>query len=195
MTNMNWTHLLWIDLETTGSNVKDHAILEVAFILTDAIGDNEMVRAEQVIGRQFMNNWTAEDWIAWYKPDDVVLKMHKDNGLWDDVTRSQISIQHADLALSNDLAKRGVKDKKVMIAGSGVGHFDRKFIDAYMPLTSSMLAYAAFDTGCIRRALVMSGFQFEADQHKTKSHRAMDDIELHLYEWRRYREILRVMVP
>ena len=41
----------------------------------------------------------------------------------------------------------------------------------------------------------MSGFQFEADQHKTKSHRAMDDIELHRNEWLGYKKILEVMVP
>ena len=186
---INWTHLLWLDLETTGSDLEVDQIIEVAVILTSFNGITEIDSQTHVCGLYDEDgHWLHElpEIFRLFSVNEVVQKMHEGNDLWADVCKSPMNVKVADMAISKMLRDRGVKSKKVMIAGSGVGHFDRKFVDKYMPMTSGFLAYPAFDTGAIRRALEMAGHVPEAEQKDLKSHRALDDILLHRDEWLGY---------
>lgn len=85
---------------------------------------------------------------------------------------------------------------ELMLAGSGVAHFDRKFIEAQMPGLAAHLHYGLFDIGVLRRALriMIPGFKsptLPASSGDTKKHRALDDAVAHLQEAQLIRDALR----
>ena len=177
-------NILWVDLECTGSNVDQDEIIEIACILTDP-ELNELRRFTSVVkpgplalGRMLQN--------------PVVREMHTVNGLIDDVLA-------ADDTMRPHLVANRVLDKvwgvirmesMMVLGGSGVGHYDKKFIDKYMPLLSKRLRYYVLDVGVIRRAHRL-WVGDPVDFTTAKTHRALDDIECHLQEARHYRDLWR----
>lgn len=74
---MNDHHLLWLDLETTGTDESKDSIIEIGCVLTDAdlneVSDFTMYvePTDEALGRLLRN--------------DIVREMHKANGLLDRV--------------------------------------------------------------------------------------------------------------
>lgn len=178
--------LAWIDLETSGTNQQRDKILEVACITTDS-DLNEIDRVEMVVGGRLRVDSLRRT------SEEVVQKMHDDNGLWDELVRSTLTLDAADEQLRKFLGAQ-----QWALAGSGVAHFDSRFIRAQMPRTATRLTYWTIDVGVIRRFLrnivgvnLDSLTPFDAD---LKAHRAMADIEAHLTEARIYRDFLGTLL-
>ena len=178
-------NILWIDLETTGSNVDHDEIIEIGAVLTDP-ELHEISRYTSLVkpgplalGRMMQN--------------DVVRKIHETNGLLDDVLTGDGSLRPHLVTtymlrwLDGDLPHVG-QPPMMILGGSGVGHFDKKFIDKYMPQLSKRLRYYVLDIGVIRRAHRMWVGEPE-DFTTSKTHRALDDILCHLEEARHYRSL------
>ncbi|HEY7821960.1 MAG TPA: exonuclease domain-containing protein [Acidimicrobiia bacterium] len=173
----------WIDLETTGTDVTVDQIIEVGLVVTD-----EELRV------LYEDSWVVND-IQWPPTlSSVVVKMHVANDLLGEVVfasgRDRVGIGAVDLAVAttlNDWTKNG----KIVLAGSGVGHFDRKFIDAHMPETAKRLTYWCLDIGVVRR-FAMRVLGEKPQDHPPKTHRALDDAQLHVEEARYWREQLGV---
>lgn len=176
-------HLLWIDLETTGTNEKQDEIVEVGFILTgkDLV---EICSGSSVI--QISER-------GWRRLEEtpIVYQMHMENGLVDDLRRGNEDFPTAreyEEIMLRELSEKGVQSHGVMLAGSGVGHFDRRFIREHMGLLDAVLAYPVLDVGVIRRfyrdlcGMEVSGID------SGKTHRALDDIACHLEEARWFRK-------
>lgn len=176
------THLLWIDLETTGTDEKLDPIIEVAVILTD-------MRLYMVDG--FERSWAATlsgDAMGRLSDNDYVRDMHTANGLLDDCLRIGLDLPLIDRRLCDLLADAGVGRHRLMLAGSGVGHFDRRFVRQQLPLLESYLQYPVIDIGVVRRfAREICGFE-PPDFTTSKTHRAVDDVRLHLAEARWWRQ-------
>lgn len=170
-------HLLWIDLETTGTNEKLDEIVEVGFIVTDKnlVEIASGSRVLQVSER------------GWRRLEDnpVVYTMHTENKLVEDLRAFDGNLPDArefEIWLLETLSDLGVESHKVMLAGSGVGHFDRRFIKEHMPLLDTVLAYPVIDIGVIRRFYSeLCGMEVSAI-NDGKTHRALDDIRCHLEE-------------
>lgn len=181
--NISENMLLWVDLETTGSDVMKDCIIEVGGILTTH--DLEEISTFQSLvhptpgglGRMMMN--------------DIVREMHQKNGLLDEVIKIGKEAPRVDetaRAMLKWLEGAKAPQGKVVLAGSGVGHFDRAFIQRYMPQLMNYLRYWVIDIGVIRRAHEMwTGEAMELGGDK--GHRAMDDIRHHLSEARMYRDL------
>jgi len=177
------THFLWIDLETTGTNEKKDEIVEVGFILTD----KDLV--EKCSGSSALQVSNS----GWQrmKETPIVWEMHTENGLIE-----LLGKQNADLPTAREyeyflitmLEQEEVESHRVMLAGSGVGHFDRRFLAEHMPVLNGYMAYPVIDVGVIRRfyrdlcGMEVSGI----DEGKT--HRALDDIRCHLDEAKWFRK-------
>lgn len=177
-------HLLWLDLETTGTDERLDAIIEVGCILTTP------------------DLQDLDDWRCAARPPaaalqrlmevDVVREMHQANGLLDLITgRNHVvpELSQLERALMGWLEEWNVEPHRVALAGSGVAHFDRRFIDAQMPSLSKHLVYWSIDVGVIRRAhqlwlpdVVLPS----ANINEGKTHRAADDIRCHLEEARAF---------
>lgn len=168
--------LLWLDLETTGSDVEKDSIIEVGCILTTtgltSIAEHSWVLTPDAegLGRMMLN--------------PVVRAMHEGNGLLADVldTENVRKPHHVAAGLLAWMQENGAKQGRTVLAGSGVGHFDRKFIDRYMPQVSKFLRYWCIDIGVVRRAHEMWVGTTISTANDGKTHRALDDIRCHLAE-------------
>lgn len=174
-------HLLWVDLETTGSDLETSRIIEAAVIITD-YDLNELEEFSSVIGNPGMINLIT---------DPYVKKMHTENGLIDDLNSGKGITEYAfETTVVSALEANNIKAHQIALAGSGVGHFDRRFLARDMPGLSSYLKYFVIDVGVMRRAIQMAGQPDLWLDQSEKTHRALDDVRFHLKEMRHFTGIV-----
>lgn len=191
--------LLWVDLETTGTDEKSDDIIEIGAVLTD-FNLNK-------IGTSFSQVVEPDDFaLGRLMKNQVVRQMHEANGLLDDVISGRsvdiATAQHymykwITLAINHRVRKGDPAKFRFMLAGSGVAHFDRRFIKQELPLIDGLLTFSPLDVGMVRRFLKLSGVEVDSvgDNSDRKNHRALDDIELHLEEARAYKALFQQFLP
>lgn len=182
--------LLWLDLETTGTNENADDIIEIGALLTDfdfnEIGTSFSIvirPSHQALGRLML--------------EPTVREMHMSNGLLSDcintrTTRAEAErelISWLDIQINRKRNRGPVQKFRFMLAGSGVGHFDRAFIKVQLPIFNDFLVYQPLDIGNVRRFLKMCNVGIQAPPNK--DHRALDDIRQHLEEARRYQDLFQ----
>ena len=120
--------MVWVDIETTGLTPGDDVILEIAIFVTDR--DGFVVETFQSLLMDFWARAGVKEWVATHQDtcDEIVLKMHTDSGLWEDLANADL---HGNLAghwpaIRTFLYEYGPETRKPM-AGSSVD-FDRGFI-------------------------------------------------------------------
>jgi oligoribonuclease (3'-5' exoribonuclease) len=186
--------IAWWDLETTGNQAHSD-ILEVGIVVTD-MGLN-------VLGYEHWLNATPMTKLRILDIDPIVLDMHTKSGLWADLKRvANEAMPDASnpLAPQRGLPSIGVIDANIAkwlmdlnggtqhmaFAGSGVGHFDRQYINRDLPLSAKLMTYWPLDIGVVRRMNALA--QIDADLlHQftnEKPHRALHDAFLALQEAR-----------
>lgn len=177
-------YMLWLDLETTGTDENRDEIIEVGIALTDRNLDIVEEHA-----------WVCfpENINPLLLMEDVVIDMHVKSGLIGDVLkaikRGETSISGVDTALSEMLFKYN-GGRHTPLAGSGVMHFDRRFIKQYMPKTDKKLTFWAYDVGVVRRFMRMAGMQ-TPDNFEGLKHRALDDVHDHINEAKVYLDLMK----
>lgn len=176
--------IAWCDLETTGTEEREDPILEAAVVLTTSTPDLTEVDRINVIFDP------GEGWGGWRdRMDDYVFKMHTTNGLLKDIESpnpTEITpVNHpvGDLAISRWLEAHD-DGAAFPLAGSGVAHFDARFIRLQLPSFSARLTYWTYDVGVLRRVLGLAGINTPKELTTSKTHRSMDDILLHIEEMR-----------
>lgn len=183
------THLAWVDLETTGTDEVRDDIIEFACVVTD-LNLNAIWEYETVVRPE------SSTWLERVYAVDAVRDMHTANGLLGEIAAGAgEDLFDVDQFVTDTL--RGVlsiEPHAIMLAGSGVGHFDSRFIKVKMSGFAKMLAYPVIDVGVMRRFLRdicgRPDMVPESGDGATKTHRAYDDIVLHLSEARYYRRAL-----
>lgn len=126
------------DLETTGLNLNTCQIIEIAVIITTL--DYEILEEYQAV----INPGSVSY-------EKTALGFHKKSGLFDEV-RDGISLTQAEQEVFNLLLKYEHKKRRVKLAGNSV-HFDRKFLEKFMPsivghLSSRNLDVSSFEVIC-----------------------------------------------
>lgn len=181
-------YLAWVDLETTGVDEFADPILEVGLIITTVEPPfEELTSYEAVIDPNPIRFPRWRD-----RMNDFVTKMHTTNGLLSDISsaaaKSPERVQQEMI-----LALAGVsREHNFMLAGSGVGHFDRRFLHVQMPEFEGWLQYPCLDVGVIRRAFDFAGrkdlnaFGQTFETKNDKPHRGLADVRDHLNEFRTY---------
>lgn len=175
--------LLWVDLETTGTDENADGIMEVASIITtvDLREIAWLERAVQLEPGPYRR--LTENQFVW--------QMHQDNGLTDECVASIWTVPEVDRELALLLRNHG-SPHDYMLAGSGVGHFDFRFLRRHLPRVTEFLQYPALDMGVIRRALrFWGGPTLDFGTNEGKEHRAMADIQQHLSEAKTYRSLFQ----
>lgn len=175
--------LVWIDLEMTGLDPKQHVIVEVAALVTDAnlniLGD----------GYSAVIHASAEE-LA--KMDEVVVRMHQASGLDKEIAESTTSIGEAEHAVLDLIAQHCEEDWTVPLAGNSIAT-DRRFIQEYMPKLDQRLHYRMVDVSTIkelsRRWFPRAYFQ---QPDKGQAHRALADIVESIRELDYYRRAVFV---
>lgn len=175
--------MVWIDLEMTGLDPKQHVIVEVAALVTDAnlniLGD----------GYSAVIHASAKE-LA--KMDDVVVRMHQASGLDKEIAESTTSIGDAEQAVLDLIAQHCEADWAVPLAGNSIAT-DRRFIQEYMPKLDQRLHYRMVDVSTIkelsRRWFPRAYFQ---QPDKGQAHRALADIVESIRELDYYRRAVFV---
>jgi oligoribonuclease (3'-5' exoribonuclease) len=136
------TWLVWLDLETTGSDENADPILEIGVVLTDE-------RLNEIDDASWVVKGDAEGLKE--RAADVVKAMHEANGLWNELANG------CPLASAEDHAISFLKDygnrHDFILCGSGVSHFDRRFLASQMPTFTKWFRYYSIDVGVLRRSL------------------------------------------
>lgn len=179
-------HILWMDLETTGSDEANDCIIEVGAIVTTYDLQERSCFTEIVkpfplgLGRLLQN--------------DVVREMHTTNGLLEDVLRaSDAQRPHlTEQRLLSWLDGLGLSHGGLVLGGSGVGHFDRRFIRKFWPTLNGRLRYWVVDVGVLRRTYEMWVGPDPFRHNAGKTHRAIDDIRCHVEEARSFASLWSV---
>ena len=180
--------ILFLDLETTGVDEEKDNIIEVGLsMLSTEPGYPEVGYYTHII---FPDDEAYERMVG----KDVVWKMHRGNGLIDDLRsnedmRKVFTVDNIDLDVVQWIDQFVKGDTThIPLGGSGVLHFDRRFIKRYMPLLDKRLTHWAYDVGVLRRTFMKAGVKYASMDAKT--HRALDDARVHADEWRYYQDVI-----
>lgn len=174
-----------IDLETTATDEHDGSIIEVGAIVLDERNLQPLGSWEAVV-RPLAEHRDPGQW------PNIIRRMHADSGLLDLIgSDDALRLDLADERLATWLTGfRDSSDEKLALAGSGVGHFDSRWLKRWMPQTSGLLTYWTYDVGVIRRfCRDLCGIP---DPHlvEHKPHRALADAWLHAQELIAWRDLL-----
>ena len=173
------THLVWLDLETTGLDVETRTILEIATIVTDkdlnviAEGPDLVIhQPDSVLG-------SIDDWC---------LKQHGASGLLEASRGSTVSLRQAE-EQTLSFIRTHCPPQACPLCGNSIC-FDRRFLIRYMPGLDAHLSYRNVDVSTIKELLYRWRPKLDANVEKKSHHRALDDIRESVEELRLYRKLV-----
>lgn len=177
--------LVWIDLEMTGLDLSHDEICEIACIVTD--GDlHELDEGISLVVKPSDASLATMD--------DVVVKMHADSGLIDEIPGGT-SVGDAEAQVLAYVRSHVPEARKAPLAGSSV-YVDRGFLARYMPDLDSHLHYRLVDVSSVKE-ITKRWYPrvFFSTPEKSGNHRALGDIRDSIAELRYYRDTVFVPHP
>ncbi|WP_203962529.1 oligoribonuclease [Actinocatenispora thailandica] len=179
-------HLVWIDCEMTGLDLRRDALIEVAVLVTDSelnvLGDGVdiVIKADDAL----LDSMT-----------EVVRDMHAKSGLTEEVRASSVSMAEAEDAVL-DYIRTHVPDRRTApLCGNSIAT-DRGFLARDMPRLDDFLHYRMVDVSSVkelcRRWYPRAYF---GQPQKGLAHRALADIEESIRELAYYRKAIFVPPP
>lgn len=190
--SQNDIKFIWLDFESNGTDPIESRIIEVGVIATGEDLDDEVFAFESMI-----KDGNLDEIIASIESNSVLKEMHGSNGLLGDLIKVRngeilaITLEDLDRILYNAVKSHNRKGNKLVLSGSGVGHYDHNVVKQRMPLLSSLIVYYPKDTGHLRRAYFEANGENLVDVNDNKNHRAFQDITDHLNEERAFRTFFR----
>jgi len=174
------TKLLWVDLEMTGLDATEHAIIEVAALVTDW-QFKPLARYEAVINH-------PEDVLA--RSNAWALAKHTENGLMERV-RSEGRPEKEVVAEFAALVRDQFGGEPAILAGNSI-HSDRGFIKKHWPEVDRLLHYRMLDVSSWK--IVLQG-KYGMTFEKGENHRALGDIEASIAELQFYLQWFKDHTP
>lgn len=170
------TTFLFPDIETTGTDVNEDVILEIAWAFT-----NEEF---EIIGTPQTFVVKPQDW-EWAKiahrlgANEYVRNMHRDSGLYTDITTATDDIADIALTLESEVRSSAIRprpDDMVHLAGLSV-HFDREFLNEnhFRLDDAHHIHHRHLDLSSIKMMLEVAGIPFDKAPN-TGAHRALNDV-------------------
>jgi oligoribonuclease len=167
------TKLLWVDLEMTGLDPKEHVIIEVAAEVTDfnmvTLASYESLVLQPESKLTNMNEWAQ--------------RQHDASGLTDRV-RTQGKPEQQVITELAAIIKSQFGDEPAVLAGNSI-HNDRLFIHQWWPEVDALLHYRMLDVSSWK--VFMQG-RYNVDYQKKDVHLAYDDIQASIAELQYYLE-------
>ena len=181
-------NICWLDLETTNADENTGSIVEIGAIVTDP----DLREVEEI------SLLVLPEPDHWEEMPPVVQRMHEASGLADAIEDAMaqpdradaLDVREADRILRAFLDRHAVSGR-VILAGSGVSHFDHRWIRLHLPRSAKRLTWWAWDVGNVRRFLGSIDEALLRPSPADKAHRGIVDARDHLNEWRYYRAMVR----
>ena len=178
-------HLVWIDCEMTGLDLRSDALIEVAALVTDS-ELNVLGEGIQVVIKP-----SAE---ALDQMGEFVRTMHANSGLLP-LLEDGVAMADAEERVLAYIREHVPEPRRAPLAGNTIGT-DRSFLARDMPLLEAHVHYRNVDVSSIkelaRRWYPRILYQAPA---KAGNHRALADIQESIEELRYYREAMLVAPP
>lgn len=173
--------IAWIDVETTGLDPLQEALLEISLIITDnalnPVADPVSVIVEpDSVSRGNVQVGTTLAALV----DPFIRNMHTSNGLFADLDAGfGLPPYEADSQIADAINLAAGEGGKPLLAGNSIT-LDRNFLQVHAPLTYAALHYRSIDVTSIENDLARDGLAEPiAAWHATrpkKTHRGADDI-------------------
>lgn len=177
---------VWVDFEATGIDEQLDPIIEAGVIYTDA--DLNII-AERSVYVELTQAGRAR-----LLATPFVFDMHSKSGLLaalNDPEVEKLTIAELDDLIMSDLEAHGY-NKRLRFGGSGSTGYDFYFAKAQLPRFGQLLhVFNQEDVRYVRNAYKQRiGTEVPGEYHSRKTHRAIEDIRLHLAEYKAYSEVL-----
>lgn len=174
---------VWLDLEMTGLDPDDCAIIEIGVIITGP-DLRPLDEIERVV-------WQPEEVLQRMEP--VVREMHTKNGLLAKVRASSTSLRVAERDVM-ELVAHHCHPGEGVLAGNSI-HTDRRFLIKYMPMLERYLHYRMVDVSSLK---VLSRAWYPGFSEPRKGptgHTALADLRASIAELQHYRDHLFRATP
>lgn len=168
---------IWIDVETTGTDPKTTELLEVAAVITDD-QLTELGSYESLI-------WVPDNTELHRRFSPFIMKMHGNaeipfqilpgpNTLLEQLQGAKKESRDVERDLLTFFFQNGVEPNRGILAGASI-HFDRGYLQRFMPLLEAFFYHRMFDVSALKTATELWGPDGIVPVGK-KAHRAMDDV-------------------
>lgn len=185
---------VWLDLETTGTDPSKGLVLEVAWEVTEGLGDTPLESFDAVLPH-------PDDLLA-SRLDPFVARMHAKSGLLAEVRKRQAALHEfgdaivrshqVDKLLFGALLPFAEEGYELCLAGYSVGSFDLQWVRHHWKLAAKLLSHRVLDVSAIR-ALVSQAAP-ELVPEKEVTHRAAEDLAAARREYLHYARALAGLV-
>jgi oligoribonuclease len=174
---------VWLDLEMTGLDIRQHVIVEIAALVTDS--DLEPLDdGIDVIVHQ------PTEVLALM--DDFVRAMHTKSKLLPAIEASTTTLPEAGAQVLDYIRARVPAPGTAPMCGNSIG-VDRRFLDAQLPELDRYLHYRSIDVSSLKE-LCRRWYPevYRKRPGKVETHRALADVRESIAELRYYRDAMLV---
>lgn len=178
--------LVWLDLEMTGLDPDNDAVVEIASLVTD---DRLGIVAE---GPDLVIGAPPAKLAAM---SDVVRKMHERSGLLAAIPASQVTVEEAAERTLAFVRQHIEKPQTAPLCGNSIG-MDRRFLARHMPELEAYLHYRSIDVSSVKELCRRwNPAVYAAAPRKLGGHRALGDIRESVAELAYYRDHFFQLAP
>lgn len=196
MTDVPNICLLWTDIETTGLDYESDLILEIAYQITDYLGEPLSPLQSAIVIDHEDDEQLGAVLDRYLKAAPAVKQMHRDNGLWNEVLFGGPKdgrggfFEVIDDMLSTLDDVRG--DAEVRLAGSTVS-FDKRFLETVFG-GELPISHRVHDLSTLRPLFEWQGIDLNdaTESLDTGTHRAAADVERDVLQWQ---SLIHIMLP
>ena len=170
-------NLVWLDLEMTGLDPDQCAIIEIATIITDSqlniLSEGPAIAIRQDAEKlRTMEKWSRDT--------------HTKSGLLRRVEASTISTREAE-EQTLEFVKHYCPERSSPLCGNSIGH-DRRFLERYMPTLFAYFHYRNIDVSTLKELIGRWFSEGPSAPMKKGSHLALEDIRESINELIFYRD-------
>ena len=178
--------LVWIDLEMTGLDERQHVIVEIAVLVTGA----DLVALDD--GIDIVVHQPPEALVAM---DEYVRRMHTKSGLLPEIAASTVSLTDAGARAMEYVRAHVAEAGTAPACGNSIG-VDRRFLDVQLPDLDGYLHYRNIDVSTLKELCRRwAPDVYRKRPGKQEAHRALADIHESIAELAYYRDRFLSLPP